>query len=109
MDRAKKKITGKLYSEMGFTLLEILATFVLIAIILPVTMEGISLSTRMAGQSKRKIEAAVLAEKWCRVINFSGGLGKFERRSRRFNLTGNHLLHFYDHVPALELLVFADF
>ncbi len=57
-----KKARGKISSEKGFTLLEILATFVLIAIILPVAMEGISLSTKMAGDSKRKIEAGTLAE-----------------------------------------------
>lgn len=58
-----KTIPGeKLLFERGFTLVEILATFVLIAIILPVAMEGISLSTKMASNSKRKIEAGTLAE-----------------------------------------------
>jgi general secretion pathway protein I len=63
MDKRKRIFSGKLFCERGFTLVEILATFVLIAIILPVAMEGISLSTRMASESKRKIEAAALAEK----------------------------------------------
>lgn len=63
MDERKRIFSGKLYSKNGFTLVEILATFVLIAIILPVAMEGISLSTRMASESRRKIEAGTLAEK----------------------------------------------
>jgi len=49
-------------SRKGFTLIEILATFVLIAVIIPVAMKGLSLSTNMAGNSKRKIEASSLAE-----------------------------------------------
>jgi prepilin-type N-terminal cleavage/methylation domain-containing protein len=48
--------------QKGFTLIEILATFVLIAVIIPVAMKGLSLSTNMAGNSKRKIEASSLAE-----------------------------------------------
>ena len=50
------------YHDDGFTLIEILATFVLIAIILPVAMKGISLATNMASDSKRKAEATTLAK-----------------------------------------------
>ena len=60
--KIKKKSKENLFSERGFTLVEILATFVLIAIILPVAMEGIYLSTKMASDSKKKIEAGTLAE-----------------------------------------------
>lgn len=64
MDEKNERISSnRFFSEKGFTLIEILATFVLIAIILPVAMEGISLSTRMASESRRKIEAGTLAEK----------------------------------------------
>jgi prepilin-type N-terminal cleavage/methylation domain-containing protein len=45
----------------GFTLIEVLATVVLIAIIMPVAMKGISLATKVAGQSKQRVEAASLA------------------------------------------------
>lgn len=48
--------------ESGFTLVEILATFVLIALIIPVAMQGISLSMRLGVKSKRQMEAAALAE-----------------------------------------------
>ncbi|MHC4220864.1 MAG: type II secretion system protein [Planctomycetota bacterium] len=50
------------HHDSGFTLIEILATFVLIAIILPVAMKGISLATNMASDSKRKVEATTLAK-----------------------------------------------
>ncbi len=64
MSEIKERLSFyKLFSEKGFTLVEIMATFVLIAIILPVAMEGIALSTRMASESRRKIEAGTLAEK----------------------------------------------
>jgi len=45
----------------GFTFVELLATVVLIAAILPVAMRGIGLCTRLAGQSRRQLEAASLA------------------------------------------------
>lgn len=45
----------------GFTFVEMLATVALIAIILPVAMRGIGLCTRLAGESRREVEAASLA------------------------------------------------
>ena len=46
----------------GFTLVEILATLMLVAIILPAAMKGISLATTVAGLAKQRVEAASLAE-----------------------------------------------
>jgi type II secretory pathway pseudopilin PulG len=57
----KSRVKG-LTQEKGFTLVEILATFVLIALIIPVVMEGISLSMKLGIKSKKQIEAAALAE-----------------------------------------------
>lgn len=54
--------TTKLRSNQGFTLIEALATLVLVAIILPPAMHGISLATSAAGQAVRRMEAAALAE-----------------------------------------------
>jgi len=45
----------------GFTFIELLATVVLIAIIMPVAMQCIGLCTRLGGQSRKQIEAASLA------------------------------------------------
>jgi prepilin-type N-terminal cleavage/methylation domain-containing protein len=45
----------------GFTFIELLVTVVLIATIMPVAMRSIGLCTRLAGQSRRQIEAASLA------------------------------------------------
>jgi len=56
------KFNQVLKRQHGFTLIEILATFVLMAIILPAAMKGISLSSKMAGHSKKMVEAAALAE-----------------------------------------------
>ncbi len=53
----------KLHTRQGgFTFIELLATMVLIALIMPVAMHGIALCTRLAGQSERQIEAAGLAK-----------------------------------------------
>ncbi|MBM4016949.1 MAG: type II secretion system protein [Planctomycetes bacterium] len=46
----------------AFTLIEILATLVLVAIILPVAMSGISLALTVADESRRQTEAASLAQ-----------------------------------------------
>lgn len=46
----------------AFTLIEVLAALTLTAIILPVAMRGISLATATAGEAKRRMEAASLAE-----------------------------------------------
>ncbi|HZL37803.1 MAG TPA: type II secretion system protein [Tepidisphaeraceae bacterium] len=46
----------------GFTLVEVLATLMLLAIALPVIMRGIALSSAAASASKRRNEAASLAE-----------------------------------------------
>jgi prepilin-type N-terminal cleavage/methylation domain-containing protein len=45
----------------AFTFIEILATMTLLAIVLPPTMEGISLSLSTAGAAKKRAEAASLA------------------------------------------------
>ncbi len=62
--KTRQKILPKTYSRRrrGFTLLEILATFVLIAIIIPVAMGGLSLAMKMAGQSRDQVQACCLAE-----------------------------------------------
>ena len=46
----------------GFTLLEVLATMLLLAILLPVLMEGISLSLHAASDTRRITEATNLAQ-----------------------------------------------
>jgi prepilin-type N-terminal cleavage/methylation domain-containing protein len=46
----------------GFTFIELLATMVLIAVIMPVAMKSIGLCTRLGGLSRRQIEAASLAK-----------------------------------------------
>jgi prepilin-type N-terminal cleavage/methylation domain-containing protein len=46
----------------GFTLMEVLAAIVLIAIVLPVAMHGISIATAVGGAAKFKAEAAILAQ-----------------------------------------------
>lgn len=46
----------------GFTLIEVLATMLLMAIVLPAVMQGIALSTKAASVARRRTEAAGLAE-----------------------------------------------
>jgi len=46
----------------GFTLAEVLATMLLMAILLPVIMEGISLASGVADMARRRTEATGLAE-----------------------------------------------
>ena len=46
----------------GFTLVEALATLVLVAIVMPIAMQAISLATAMAGDASRRAIATSLAE-----------------------------------------------
>lgn len=50
------------HAGSGFTLIEALATLMLIAIVLPVVMRGIAMGAATAGATQRKLEAATLAE-----------------------------------------------
>lgn len=46
----------------AFTLVEVLAALMLIAIVLPAVMRGITMSTRVAGAARHKTEASGLAQ-----------------------------------------------
>lgn len=46
----------------GLSLIEVLATLVLVGIVLPVAMQGISVATSAGGVARRSAEAAALAE-----------------------------------------------
>jgi prepilin-type N-terminal cleavage/methylation domain-containing protein len=46
----------------GFTLVEVLAAVVFMAIVIPVAMHGVSLATSVAGSARRNAEAAELAQ-----------------------------------------------
>ena len=46
----------------GFTLPEVLATLLLVAIVLPAVMQGVSLATAAAGTARQRSEATALAE-----------------------------------------------
>ena len=59
-------------SRQGFTLVEVLATLLLLAITLPAVMNGISLATRTAGQAERRTEAAGLGRAQLNQIVASG-------------------------------------
>jgi prepilin-type N-terminal cleavage/methylation domain-containing protein len=50
------------HDRRAFTLVEILATLVLVAIILPVAMSGLSLALKVADESNHQTEAAALAQ-----------------------------------------------
>lgn len=49
-------------SSRGFTLIEALATLLLIALVLPVAMRGIGVAASMAGTTQRKLQAVNLAD-----------------------------------------------
>ena len=56
----KNTAEGGYATTRGFTLIEVLAAIVLVAIVLPVVMRGISLATSAAGISRQRTEAASL-------------------------------------------------
>jgi len=66
----------------GFTFMELLATIVLIAVIMPVAMRSIGLCTRLAGQSRRQMEAASLAKAKLTELIVTGGWQDGNQRGR---------------------------
>jgi type II secretion system protein I len=56
----------------GITLVEVLATLTIIAIVLPVVMKGIALATTLAGQTRQRSEATSLAESKMNELIVSG-------------------------------------
>lgn len=64
----------------GFTFIELLATVVLIAIIMPVAMRCIGLCTRLGGSARRQIEAASLASTKLTELMTSGDWETGEKR-----------------------------
>lgn len=60
------------HNSAGFTFIELLATVVLIAIIMPVAMRSVALCTRLGGQSRNQIEAASLASTKLTELTASG-------------------------------------
>lgn len=56
----------------GITLVEVLATLAIVAIILPVAMKGIALATTLAGQTRQRSEATSLAESKLNELIVSG-------------------------------------
>jgi type II secretory pathway pseudopilin PulG len=56
----------------GVTFVEVLATLLLVAIVLPVVMKGISLSTTTASKARERTEVAALAENRLAEIAVSG-------------------------------------
>ncbi len=64
----------------GFTFIELLATVVLIAVIMPVAMRSIALCTRLAGQSRRQVEAASLAKAKLTELIVTGDWEKGNKR-----------------------------
>ena len=62
MTGALRQPTCAMRRRRAFTLVEVLATLMMVAIILPVAMSGISLALKVADESKRQTEAAALAQ-----------------------------------------------
>jgi len=62
MIKGAKALQRECRQQRAFTLVEVLVTLALMAIILPVAMKGISLATTTAGLAKQRMEAASLAE-----------------------------------------------
>jgi len=60
--RTLRKASRRRHDRSAFTLIEVIATLLLLSIALPVIMSGISLSTRAGSVARRRAEAGGLAE-----------------------------------------------
>ena len=61
-DRPARAHSPRATRRAGFTLVETLAALLLVAIVIPVVMRGVTLATGAASASKRRTEAASLAQ-----------------------------------------------
>ena len=63
MNRTKRRLRLRVIrGTRGFTLIEVLATLILLGIVLPVAMRGVSTAMAAASKAKRTAEATSLAE-----------------------------------------------
>ena len=62
VDRRYRLRLVRVRPSRGFTFVELLATMVFIAVLMPTALRGISLCTTIAGDSRKQIEAAALAK-----------------------------------------------
>jgi len=61
--RPKSRRRAARRRRRGFSLVEVLATLLLVGVVLPAIMQGLTLATRVATTAKRRSEAAALAER----------------------------------------------
>jgi general secretion pathway protein I len=62
MTSARDNLARPVHRDGGFTLIEVLATLLLVGIVLPVTMRGVSLALAAASNARHVAEATSLAE-----------------------------------------------
>lgn len=90
-----RKYTNKKLSpdSAGFTLMEILAALVLIGVVLPAVMKGVSMASILASDSARKYEALDLAQSKLAEILLDGdwqdgsGSGDFDSEHEDYEWT----------------------
>lgn len=80
-------------TRAGFTLVEVLAALVFMAIIIPVTLQAISVASRAGTVGERKAAAARIAERVLNDLMVTGGLqqtsqtGKADEGTRQYKWT----------------------
>lgn len=80
-------------NQGAFTLVEVLAALLFMAILLPVTMHGVRIASRAGQVGERKAAATRIAERVLNELQVNGGLlqdsasGQIEERDRRYNWT----------------------
>jgi prepilin-type N-terminal cleavage/methylation domain-containing protein len=62
MNRTARKSIRFSANRRGFTLIEVLATLMLLALVLPALMQGLTLAGSLADQTRHRTDAAGLAE-----------------------------------------------
>lgn len=77
----------------GFTLVEVLAALVFMAILIPVTMQAVQIANRAGQVGERKVVAARIAERVLNEMLVTGGVrqnsgnGRIEERHRVYDWT----------------------
>lgn len=88
-----RRPAAKARASAGFTLVEVLAALLFMAIVIPVAMEGVRIASLAGEVGERKVVAARVAERVLNELLVTDGLrqtsasGSVEEGIRRFNWT----------------------
>jgi prepilin-type N-terminal cleavage/methylation domain-containing protein len=104
-------LRGVNHRRHGFTLVEVLAALLFMAILLPVTVQAVRVASRAGQVGERKAAATRIAERVLNELQVTGGLlqnsgsGRIEERDRGYDWTMRSETWTEDHMNLVTVTV----